>query len=318
MKIAHKISALTLALGLATTALAASGPESVGDVTLFGNITSYAPSWVWSVYDYPGGGTINLNPADAKTADGMDTYKFNSETYIAAEGSISALTNSEVASANFGYTDSITLSTNGRDVIFDESQPSKMVIPAFVTTTTGVVEGTMALSAFSGRAVAEAYYNLAETPTSQGTIYTTRGMTTSNYQNGSSCFSQANASLSGIDNIGNPLEGTSAYPLYLHSMLPWEQPLWDRVAELLQAGVNTPQGVPTGFDVDGTWSWDISSLDSCTIPTVSVARLDAMNSGSAVSVTAANVLTLLPDHLTVPTGTTGTWNATLTVTAAQI
>lgn len=320
MKIAHKISALALALGLATNALAASGPESVGDVTLFGNITSYAPSWIWSVYDYPGGNSINLNPEDATTADGKDTYKLNIEPYIAAEGSISALTNSEVGSANFGYTDSISLSSNGTDVNFTPSRA--MTIPAFVTTESGIVEGIMTMSVLSGRAVAEAYYNSTATPSSQGGIFASgrNSGDADSYENGDSCFTPTPTG--GVVGVfrGSPIEGASDYPLRYSSIgHSLANLMWNRVAELLMAGVNTPQGIPPGFDVNDSWTAGSGDqLGLCSIPTVSVARLDGMNSGSAVSATAANVFALKPTQLQVPAGASGIWNASLTVIAAQI
>lgn len=93
------LAALVL-VGISLSAQAAKQPDTVGDVTLYGNITANSPMWQWTVNDYPGA-RLDAKPSTADTTvAGTVSYPLSGQWFVAASGYLPSFVPGKIGSVS--------------------------------------------------------------------------------------------------------------------------------------------------------------------------------------------------------------------------
>ena len=312
------LAALVLA-GITLSAQADTAPDSVGDVTLYGNITANSPMWQWTVNDYPGA-RLDAKPSTADTSvAGKVTYPLNGQWFIAASGYLPSYVPGIIGAvtANFGNADITTLtSPDGPIEVTTTGATATVSIPATGTDAGGAtITGKLMLNADelrgatskytdSNGSTAEgwlSYSKIAEPATPGGSCWVGRGtddtakltktqtatnlpvFTDTGTNSASGATAAVNAAFRSADEAGALRYATV------------EANRVDKVAAEETYCRDSSSGAGGGGDTRPTDS-----------PATTTYRA------------AAHVLALKPTVLSFPTPASGAWNATLTVTAYQM
>ncbi|EJD6601523.1 hypothetical protein M0L39_RS16445 [Providencia rettgeri] len=308
-----KLSTIAIAMGMVGTAVAATAPADVGEVTLFGAFTQNNPNWVFSVYDYPRGENLNLNPTDADTtaSSGNDVYDLSANVW--ARAAMAYLPMSvELPVAQSGVLQSglhvpveVALLTGG-NVIVPTVDPTTGFATIELPATVDSGTGTLTLSADHARVVV---YNTHNTTTGTDTLSISTAaapLPLSEYIPGqSSCFLPND-----ILQMDSPL-GTTGIPTINITGRQSAPVLSTMINDGLQSALaDSPQ--PWTTMQASTWAGRyISSrcttglgIGTSTRETISYALIYGM--------------ALKPDSLVVPAGSQGAWSASITISMAQL
>ncbi|MEG2734335.1 MAG: hypothetical protein RR962_03255 [Hafnia sp.] len=314
------LAALMLA-GITLSAQATTPPDSVGDVTLYGNITANSPMWQWTVNDYSGP-RLNAKPSTADTSvAGKVTYPLPGQWFIAASGYLPSYVPGKIGAviSLIGNADITTLtSPDGPVVLTTTGTTATVSIPATGTDASGApIVGNLVLNADELRGGVFKIVN--GTAINAGAFLTYRATATP-ATSGGSCWVGR-----GADTVANltRTQTATALPVYTdagpNSASGAAAAVNSAFATADAAGVVRYAGV--GTYTTNNINTGSATAAGCSTSSSSLGGADTQTADEESPVlykSAAHVLALQPASLSFPKAASGVWNATLTVTAYQM
>ncbi|WP_272662708.1 hypothetical protein [Providencia sp. PROV111] len=312
MKKLIKLSALVVAMGMAGSALSATAPADIGDVTLKGAISDIQTNWVFTVFDYPNGEDINLVAGNAdKTANaGMDTYSLSAMPWAQAAGGYLALARAPGTNAFAAYRPiSVELLSNGQVLTATQGTTDGVPSVQLAAMVDGSEKGTLELKLANTRLSGMPLIN--NNGNASGYIYGAAGGTYTNYAPGTSCFSGEAT----IFMITDPDMGNNGPRVAAALASNGGSELAALTNAMLDLAWQSPKFNPAPFDGH---SFDQLQNSNCETFNAVDATSSANQSYQEAYQFGVIALAVKPSTLVVNEGTVGAWNAALTVSIAQL
>ena len=309
-----KILSLAFSAALVSPlALAVNTPDTVGNVTYFGNIVANSPMWQWTVNDYPGG-RLDAKPSQAITVDGLTTYPLQGAAFIAVSGFLPAMSTSSgaVLTNSFGFADKTQFTDSQGYPPSDVSNSNKgavtFKISAQGTNSTGnPIQGKLVLNATEVRG----YRNAYTTSTTKHAEFRIFGKTTMTpIVAGGSCF----IGIGAYSSTSAALSGTPLAPVNGETSTT----AWNAfMAALTSAETTGNAGSFASIAADAGGDARARSSGNCGDPTPWWDKWPNSNYDTFYG-DAAHVVELKPVSLEFSEPLSGAWTSTLTVTAYQM